>query len=376
MAKAGIAVGVRRRGRGRAVHPMIRRNGPSRLALAGATSASSRMPLRLYRRAFGCALPIIVIALGCDAQATPIVPPTRPFVVVANQRTGVATLVEVASGRVSHVELGVKPHEVAVSRDGRLAALTIPSEGFGGVRKVVVLDLMTDKVRSTIDLGDYKDPHGVAFLSDSVALVGTLGGTSVVYVDVRNGRVLRAVDGLPENPYVIALTATGRAYVSSPHSSKVTELDVATARVTRTIDIPDDPAGITVSADGKELYAAVWREKVGGGIAIFDLDKGVVATRLPATQPRRLTVTPDARFVLVSDHHHLRIVDRSSREVTSVALAENAVGSGVACSPDSTRCYVALSDAGEIVEVDVMSGRVVRRFVAQKGVDGLAYVTR
>ena len=355
---------------------MIRRNCPIGLALAGATSASSSMPLSLSRRALGCALPIVVIASGCDAQAAPIVPPTRPFIVVANQRTGVATLVEVASGRVSHVELGVKPHEVAVSRDGRIAALTIPSEGIRGGRKVVVLDLATAKVRSTIDLGDYKDPHGVAFLSDSVALVGTLGGTSVVYVDVRNGRVLRAVDGLPDNPYVIALTGTGRAYVSSPHSSKVTELDIAAARVTRAIDIPDDPAGITVSADGKELYAAVWRQSVGGGIVIFDLDKGLVATKLPATQPRRLTVTADGKFVLVSDHHHLRIVDRSSRQVRSVALGENAVGSGVACSPDSTRCYVALSEAGEIVEVNVISASVVRRFAAQKGVDGLAYVAR
>jgi YVTN family beta-propeller protein len=188
--------------------------------------------------------------------------------------------------------------------------------------------------------------------------------------------VLGAVDGLPANPYVIKLTATGRAYVSSPHSSKVTEIDVGTKRVTRTIDIPDDPAGIAVSADGRELYAAVWRQNVGGGIAIFDLEKGVVAAKLPATQPRRLAVTADGNRVIVSDRDHLRIVDRASRQVRSVALGQNAGGSGVACSPDSTRCYVALSQAGEIVEVDVGAARVMRRFAAQRGVDGAAYVAR
>ena len=334
------------------------------------------MSLSAPHLALGCALAISVIAAGCDAQTPPIVPPTRPFVVVANQRSGVATLVEVASGRVSHVELGVKPHEVAVSPDARLAALTIPSEGFRNGRTIVVLDLATARITRRIDLGGYKDPHGVAFLSDSVALTGTLGGTSAVYVDVRNGRVLRSVDGLPANPYIIKLAATGRAYVSSPHSSKVTEIDVAAERVTRTIDIPDDPAGIAVSADGKELFAAVWRQNAGGGLAIFDLDKGIVAAKLPATQPRRITVTADGRLVVVSDRDHLRIVDRASRQLRSVALGQNAGASGVACSPDSKLCYVTLSQAGEIVEVDVSAARVLRRFAAQDGVDGIAYVAR
>jgi DNA-binding beta-propeller fold protein YncE len=332
----------------------------------------SRTPIRVL----GCTLAFSVITSGCDAQAAHVVPPTGSFLVVANQQSGVATLVELSSGRVSHIELGLKPHEVAVSPDARVAALTVPSEGFRSGRRVLVLDLATAKIVRTIDLGDYRNPHGVAFLSDSVALVGTLAGTSAVYVDVRSGRVLRAVDGLPENPYVIQLTGTGRAYVSSPHSSRITEIDVASARATRTISIADDPAGITVSKDGRELYAAVWRENAGGGIAIFDLDKGVVATKLPATQPRRMTVTADGRFVVVSDRDDLRIVDRASRQVRSVAVGRNAGGSGVACSPDSTRCYVALSQAGEIVEVDVVAARAVRRFTAQEGVDGLAYVAR
>jgi DNA-binding beta-propeller fold protein YncE len=334
------------------------------------------MTLRASHRALAAALAFAVTASGCDAQAAAVVPPTRPFVVVANQRSGVATLVEVETGRVSHVKLGVKPHEVAVSPDGRVALLTIPSERFGSSTKAVVLDLATAKVSTTIDLGAYKGPHGAAFLSDSVALIGTLSGTSAVQVDVRNGRVLRSVDGLPANPYIVALTATGRAYVSSPHSSKVTEIDVAAGRVTRTIDIPDDPAGIAVSADAKELYAAVWRQNVGGGIAIFDLDKGVVAAKLPATQPRRMTVTADGKLVVVSDRDHLRIVDRASRQARSVLLGQNAGGSGVACSPDSTRCYVALSQAGEVLEVDVGAARVMRRFAAQRGVDGVAYVPR
>ena len=349
---------------------------PQRACLAPVDGHACSMNLDILRRAFGSALALATIASGCDAQATPVSPPTGSFVIVANQRSGVATLVEVATGRVTHVELGGNPHEVAVSPDARIAVLTIPSERVGSSRRILVLDLATARISRTIDLGDYRGPHGIAFVSDSVALVGTLSGTSAVYVDVRNGRVLRSVDGLPANPYVVKLAATGRAYVSSPSSSKVSEIDIAAGRVTRTIDIPDDPGGIAVSADGKELYAAVWRDKVGGGITIFDLATGVVAAKLPATQPRRMTVTADGKLLVVSDGNFLRIVERSSRQVSSVALGQGAGGSGVACAPDSRRCYVALSQAGEIVEVDVTTTRVLRRFGAQRGVDGVAYVER
>jgi hypothetical protein len=320
------------------------------------------------------ALSLAVLAAGCGAQATPVAAPSRPYVVVANQRSGVATIVELTSGRVSNVELGAKPHEVTVSPDARMSVLTIPSDGFRSGRTIIVLDVATARIIRKIDVGNYKDPHGIAFISDSVALVGTLGGTSALFVDVRNGRVLRAVDGLPEHPYIVKVSATKRAYVSSPHSSKVTEIDVVSGRVTRTLSIPDDPAGIAVSADGTELFAAVWKENVGGGIAIVDLARGTVSAKLPATQPRRITITPDGTRVIVSDRDHLRIVDRASRRVSSVLLGANAGGSGVDCSPDSTRCYVALSQAGEVVEVDIAAARVLRRFKTERGADGLAYV--
>jgi DNA-binding beta-propeller fold protein YncE len=325
---------------------------------------------------FAPAIGLVAIGLGCGAPAPPSVAslPIKPFVVVANQQSGVATFVEVATGAVSHVAIGAKPHEVAVSPDARVAVFTVPSQGLFNAGNILVMDLTKAALVRTIELDGYKEPHGLAFLSDSVALVGTLGGISAVFVDVRNGRVLRAIDGLPANPYIVKLASSGFAYVSSPHSSRVTEIDVTNARTTRTLDIPDDPAGIAVSLDGKELYAAVWRENVGGGITIFDLETGAVTTKLPATQPRRLNVTADGKFVIATDRDDLRIIDRATRAIRSVALGPNAGASGVACSPDSMRCYVALSQAGDVLEVDVVEARVLRRFAAQKGVDGLDYV--
>jgi DNA-binding beta-propeller fold protein YncE len=348
---------------------------PDRLAKT-LQDALLKHPMRTRHLPLLGALGLLAIASGCDAQATPLAAPTKPYLVVANQRSGVATIVDLASGRVSDVDLDAKPHEAVVSPNGGTVALTIPSEGFGSGRTIIVLDANTAAVQRRIDIGNYRNPHGVAFLNDTVAIVGTLGGTSALFVNVQNGRILRTVEGLPENPYIVKIATNGRAYVSSPHSSKVSEIDVITGTVTRTLSIPDDPAGIAVSADGKELYAAVWKENTGGGIAVIDLTTGTASARLPATQPRRITITSDGRHVVTSDRDNVRIIDRTSRQLRSVPLGANAGGSGVDCSPDSTRCYVALSQAGEVVEIDVASARVLRRFKTERGADGMAYVPR
>jgi DNA-binding beta-propeller fold protein YncE len=232
------------------------------------------MTMRILEGTLACVLVAVVSVPICNAQATSVVPPAKPFLVVANQRSGVATLVDVATGRVSHVKLGGNPHEVAASPD-------------------------EPRCR----------PHSS----------------------------VRDVPPQPQGRRARSRDDTGR----SDHQSR-----------------------------------RLHRENADGGIAIFDLAKGIVVAKIPATQPRRITVTADGKRVVATDRDHLRIIDRATRQVRSLPLGPNAGGSGVACSPDSVRCYVALSQSGEIVEVDLRAARVPRRFAAQQGADGIAYVTR
>ena len=318
----------------------------------------------------------LVVASVANPQATTNAP-SGPVVVAVNQRREAATIYDISSGRaLATVELGIEPHEVTVSPNGRIVAIAGLNEGrLRRNRKLLLLDPISRQLRR-VELG-LRGPHGVTFISDSLLLVSAMFDTAVAYVDVPSGRVVRVLGGIASEPYVLHFARpTGRAYVSSPHSSIITEIDVAAGRKLRVFNVDDSPAGMGVSPDGSEVWGAVWRQEVGGGMAVLDLASGKVVTRLPNfIQPRRVAFAPNGSRVFVTDRDHLRIIDRATRQViASVFLGENAGGSGVSCSTDGTRCYAALSQAGEIVEIDVSQHKVLRRFPAERGADGIAYV--
>ena len=320
---------------------------------------------------------VVATFTSVDSAQAPVAAPSGAVVIAVNQRREAATIYEVSSGRVvATVDLGIEPHEVTVSPNGRVVAIAGLNEGrLRRNRKLLLLDPLSRQLRR-VELG-LRGPHGVTFISDSLLLVSAMFDTSVAYVDVPSGRVTRVVGGIASEPYLLHLARpTGRAYVSSPHTSVITEIDVAAGRKLRVFSVDDSPAGMGVSPDGSEIWGAVWRQEVGGGMAVIDVAKGQVVAKVSGvTQPRRVAFAPNGSKLFVTDRDHLRIIDRGKRQViASVFLGENAGGSGVSCSPDGARCYVATSQLGEVVEVDVNDFKVLRRFPGERGADGIAYV--
>ena len=67
---------------------------------------------------------------------------------------------------------GQGPHEVAISRDGSVAVVTdYGAQGPGG-NTLTVIDVPGQRVARTIELGQYRRPHGIVFLpGDSLVAV-------------------------------------------------------------------------------------------------------------------------------------------------------------------------------------------------------------
>ena len=101
---------------------------------------------------------------------------TTGTVIVANMGDNTATLLDVASKRVvATLPTGNGAHEVAVSHDGRWAVVS--NYGVRGTpgNSLTVIDVPAASVARTIDLGDFKRPHGSAFLpGDSVFVVSDM----------------------------------------------------------------------------------------------------------------------------------------------------------------------------------------------------------
>jgi DNA-binding beta-propeller fold protein YncE len=83
--------------------------------------------------------------------------------IVLNKAEASASLLDATTGTVvATLPTGTGPHEVAVSPDGRWALVANYGAGEGG-RSLTVLDVPARRVERTIDLGDYRRPHGVAW---------------------------------------------------------------------------------------------------------------------------------------------------------------------------------------------------------------------
>ena len=302
------------------------------------------------------------------------------MLVVANQDQGLATILELQSGRVvAHVDVGMDPHEGAASPDARTVALVSPSTWLGDARKVALLDVETATVTRVIDLGWQRWPHGVAFQDDGTLVVASGSGAAVLFIQTATGRILHATDNGGARPYLLhRARATARIYTSSPASDTITELDERTARLRRMMRVPDQPAGFAVAPDGRSLWAATWTAHAGGNIAVLDLTTGLVERWLTGVhQPRRITFSSDGASVLITDGDHVAVYDASTRTpVGRLHLADDGIASGVVCAPDVPLCYVSLLRAGAVAEVDLRRMEVARRFDVGQGADGLVYVAR
>jgi DNA-binding beta-propeller fold protein YncE len=323
---------------------------------------------------------VLALTAGCATPPAPVVPPAGPVLVVANQDKGIATLLEVQTGRVvAHIDVDMDPHEAAVSPDGRLVALASPSTWLGDARQIALVDVSSATHINTIDLGEYEWPHGVAFLDNETLLVSSREKSAVAFVDIITGQVKGAADNAGSRPYLLHLSADRqRAYTSNPESNTVTEIDVASRRLLRTIAHADQPSGFTVAPDRSALWVATWLEDDHGAVSVIDLASGSVAARFEGfRRPRRLAFSSDGARVVITDGDDLRVFDAVARkEIGRVHLRSDAFASGVVFAPDSRRCYVALSRAGALVEVDVDALAVQRRIEVGQGADGLAFVRR
>jgi YVTN family beta-propeller protein len=320
---------------------------------------------------------------------------------VLEKDSAAARLIDPATGTtVARLPTGPFPHEVAASPDGRLAVVADYGAREPG-RTLTVLDLVGRRVLRTVDLGDYRRPHGIVWLPGAGQRVAVTAEQSqaVLVVDVAAGRVERAVGSGQRGTHMLALAADGRrAWSANIGSGSVTAFDLgagpsARADTVRTRVTGRGPEAIDVSPDGREVWAA---DREQDRVTVLDAATLDSLASLPTGRfPNRLKFTPDGRTVLVSNAAAgtLSVYDARSRRLAATldlgpgperapdAMnpgGRSAVPLGIQLAPDGRRAWVALNAAGALAEVALVPGRpaaarVVRRVAAGAGPDGMAW---
>jgi YVTN family beta-propeller protein len=316
------------------------------------------------------------------APAAQSPPPARPGVpgvagtlVVTNKTPATATIIDVGSGRaLATLPTGQGPHEVALSSDGRTAVVT-DYGGPGGGKTLTVIDVPALRVARTIDLGEYRRPHGIAFLpGDSLVAVTSEASQHVVLVNVAAGAVRRAIPTRHAGSHMLGVVRDGaRLFTGDIGSNTVSELDVRTGAHVRSVDVPAQPEAINVTPDGAEVWVG---SNATGKVSVVDPRTGAVTTAAEGFGwPYRVLFTPDVRTVLLPDlrREELRFVDRATRRELARLTFPGAAPQGIAITPDGRHVFQSLSGQGRVAIIDVATRAVLGHVPAGETPDGVVY---
>ncbi len=314
---------------------------------------------------------------GHLAAAGSQVPGLSGTLVITNKTSSTATLIDVAAGRIlSTLPTGQGPHEVVLTSDGGTAVIT----NYGGSERktLTVIDLPTRAVKRTIDLGEFRSPHGVVMLpGDRLAAITVEASRRVLLVDIQDGVVIDAIPtGFPGS-HMIGVTRDGaRGFTGNISASTVSELDLNACVFVRSFDVPGGPEAIDVTPDGKEVWLG---SNVTGLVSVLIPATGTLITAAEGMRwPYRMFFTPDTTMVIIPDPtaDQVRFIERATRRELSRLTLPGAAPQGIIATPDGRYAFLSLSKQARVAILDLKTRTIAGYLAAGETPDGAAYTTR
>ena len=329
-------------------------------------------------------------------NARPDVAARAGMLVVANQQGASATVLDAATlGTIATVPVGVGPHEVAVSPDGRWAVVTNYGDRATRGHSVSVIDLALamPAVTRTIALGEYERPHGAAFVANgSKLLVTSEASNRLVIVDFASGRIDTTLATNARGSHMVATRRDGRrAWTANIADSSVTEFDIDLRRTIRTYHGAAMNEGIAATPGGVEVWVGSNTDKT---VTILDGATGRASATLTGFGfPYRIGIARTGNIAVVNDPTSNRIwlYDIATRQrVAELDLAKadglvmpattggtpggtGAGPEGVAFDPIAGFAYVTLHGTNQVVAVDLGARKVVGAGGVGAGPDGIGF---
>jgi DNA-binding beta-propeller fold protein YncE len=323
-------------------------------------------------------VPVFVAACGLSATGAEFeqVSGLTGTLIVTNKEPSTATIIDVASGRaLATLPTGNGPHEVVLSKDGRIAVVTDYFGSTGPGNTLTVIDVPGKRVVRTINLGQYTRPHGIVYLpGDSLVAVTSESTQNVVIVAVSSGEIRKAIPTQHQGSHMVAVTADGkRAWTGDIGSNTVSELDIPSGAYVRSIEVPAQPEAINVTPDGREVWVG---SNSTGKVSVVDPATGNVTTAAEGVSwPYRVLFTPDLTTVILPDlrKDEVRFLDRATKRELSRLSMPGAGPQGVTLTPDGRYLLESLSQQARVVVVDMNTWKIVGYIPAGRTPDGIAY---
>ncbi|NIJ35467.1 YVTN family beta-propeller protein [Sphingopyxis panaciterrae] len=297
-------------------------------------------------------------------------PAAAETLLVGNKSEDTLSVIGLDSGaELARLPTGKMPHEIAISPDGKRAAVV----AYGGTT-IDIFDVAARTKVKTIDLSPNQRPHGLLWLSDG-RLVATAEGSESIAVVAPDGTVTSIATGQKGSHMVVVAPGNRTAYVANIGSGTVSVLDLADAKKLRDLPVGGKPEGLALAKGGRELWVGdlsaprvqIWDTAAAEKIAEQPVDP--VAIRVLASPDGKLIATSNIASGTIS------LFDAGTRALLRTIIVSGDEAKGqvtLLFSADSKRLYAAETGHDQVAEIDVASGKLLRRIAAGKNGDGLA----
>jgi len=334
----------------------------------------------------------ILPLVGAAVLAGPVTASEPPpgTLIVANMIGNTVWMIDVASGERRHTfDCHNDPHEVAVTSDGRLAAITNYGGQAAAGNRIQIADVATGEVLRDLAIDGYERLHGAAFLPGDSLLVLTSERTGeLLVVSATDGSLRRTMPTGGRAPHMLAPGGPW-VYAANIVDGSVARIDPTGETETRTWPVnATRTEGVAATPDGAEG----WTGSMESGVIVgVNGETGEEVARVEGlVVPYRLAVTADGATVVATDpgSGRLGLVDRRTAALATVDVnaaareaglftdpeaPEDASPQGFILSPDGRWAFVTLKAIGRIAVVDLAGREVVRFIETGAGPDGVAY---
>lgn len=262
--------------------------------------------------------------------------------------------------------LGDLPLNIAVSPDGKLAAVTNNGQS---TQSIQLINLNSESVIDSMVVG--KAWLGLVFGQNSNVLYASGGNDNWVYrFDISENKLTARDTIVIGKPWPERISIAGiaideqlhRLYAVTKENNSIYAIDTESKTILAQIPLGGEGYTCQLSPDRKTLYASCWGcDKV----VLLDTDSLKITGAVPVgDNPNDLALTRDGAFVFVANanDNSVSVIETRQRRVVetlNTALYPNApsgsTANSVALSDDGTTLYVANADNNCLAVFDVSS---------------------
>jgi YVTN family beta-propeller protein len=314
-------------------------------------------------------LPLLLLLCAMAARAQ-----AQSYLLVLNKAENSLAVLD---GRdyqvVARIPVGEGPHEIIASADGKLAFVGNygTAQTLGGTLSVI--DLAAKKEARRVDLGALRRPHGLVEVDGKILFTCEVNRAVARYDPAADKVDWLMGTGQDATHMIVGAAEQKRLFTTNIRSGTVTAFDFSANKTTLTqIAVGDQPEGLDITPDGKEVWVA---HRGAGDISVIDAaTKKVIETIKAPGDLYRVRFTPDGKRALITDPQagELIVIERATRKELKRIPVEGAPA-GITTSADGKRAFVTTPQANGIAVIDLEALRVAANVETGKGPDGLAW---